>query len=186
MPDIICINTTTSKPTQLDDTSPESTPPVKALSEIVTADAKDIVQSKEVVKAMEAQEIPETGGLMGDPVDAVVAEIPLFTRDLSGFSSKLPVGAAGASQFGTFEIHAVNQLYQDLSTALAQRVIVGMEEQPLNTGNADKAMAHYMTIAIVGFVNRLLFTPVVEGEGDSQIVTGIDVGSKTKDEDGDG
>ena len=183
MPDIICINTTTSKPTQLDTDEPESTPPVKALSEIVTADAKDIVQSEVVVDAMEAQEIPGTDGLLGDATPAVTAEIPLFTRDLSGFSSKLPVGSAGASDYGTFEIHAVNQLYQDLSTALAQRVIVGMEEMD-STGNPDKAMAHYMTIAIVGFVNRLLLTPVADDEGN---VTGIDVGSKTKDEEeGDG
>ena len=158
MPEILCINLV-DHGQALDDSDEETG--IKTLTDIVPAEAETVTESIEVMPAI-ASETLEDG--VTEAVDAVVDELSLYSKDLSGDGSVLAIGSDDGTyeHFGTFTNYAAKMLYQDISTAFAQRTITGITEATPGSTNPDAALAHYLTVAMISFVNRL---SISEDEG---------------------
>ena len=182
MPQKLYINTLVKNPVNDEDDPTNS--PVKRLTDIATSEAEEVSESLLAMEGKDAAEIPGTDGMMSDAVDPIYSDLTYYARDISGFSSQLPVGSnkSSYSDFGNFENYAVKMLYQDIATAFAQRLITGVTEATPGSPNPDKAICHYLTVAITSFVNRLAIEAVADTDGNVVVTVGTQLESEETDE----
>lgn len=134
---------------------------IKKLTDIVPADAATVVAQKEIAdSAREAMEVVAFDAAAGIEVVQTIeaapteyTEIETYGRDLAG-AVVLP-NEKESAQYGQFESYAARMLYQDIATAFTQRTLVGMDMMEDSGGFPDAALNHYLTVAIISFVNRL-------------------------------
>ena len=128
---------------------------IKTLIDIVP-DAAELDTAEDVVEGADAVGEEGVEGYEA-PIDDVVTTIATFTRDLDSSSEEIPTasnaGDLTPETYGDFTNYAARQLYEDISTAFTQRTLVGMAGN--TDGQPEAALNHYLTVAIISFVNRL-------------------------------
>jgi hypothetical protein len=158
---------------------------IKTLTDIVPDNAEEST-AEDVIEGADAEGEEGVEGYI-DAIPEFITEITTYTRDLESSSDEIPTTANAsdltpdceAGGYGDFTNYAARQLYQDISTAFTQRTLVGMELGLDAAGQPEAALNHYLTVAIISFVNRLSITAV---EATDTVEASISV--MTLDEDG--
>ena len=128
--------------------------PVLTLTDIVPGDATASEAVDVLSDAVPAVGEMDTEGYV-PAIDGQSATLTTFTKDLDSSSDAIPLPGESFDGYGQFTNYAVQQLYQDISTAFTQRTLVGLELKADAAGEPDAALNHYLTVAIVSFINRV-------------------------------
>ncbi len=156
MAEILCINLTNlgDLANAQDEVESDEDLAIKNLTDIVAEDAEKSETVDEISAEVAAVGEEDTEGYV-PAIDGQSTTLTTFTKDLDSSSDEVPLPGESFDGYGQFTNYAAQQLYQDISTAFTQRTLVGLELKADAAGEPDAALNHYLTVAIISFVNRI-------------------------------